>query len=145
MKSDFDFSRFVEAQEGVYDTALAELRQGRKESHWMWFIFPQLDGLGMSPMAKKFALRNLEEAKAYLADPILGMRLFECCRALLAITGKSAYDIMGYPDDLKLRSSMTLFAMVPEAPQEFGKVLLKYYSGESDGRTIELIQNSKVK
>ncbi|MFT3788813.1 MAG: DUF1810 domain-containing protein [Tepidisphaeraceae bacterium] len=105
-----DLHRFVEAQEDVYPYALAELKAGRKQTHWMWFIFPQMGGLGHSSMAHRYAIRSLEQAKAYLAHPLLGARLIECAEAVLAVQGKSAREIMGSPDDLKLRSSATLFA-----------------------------------
>src|SRR5437870_2934991 len=110
-----DLTRFVEAQKDVYELALAELKQGKKESHWMWFIFPQLDGLGHSAMAKKYAIKTRREAEAYLRHPLLGQRLIECCNALLQVNGKSASEIMGYPDDMKLRSSMTLFASISKS------------------------------
>src|SRR5262245_14233201 len=107
---DYDLDRFVDAQNGAYERALSELRAGHKRSHWMWFIFPQIAGLGSSSMAEKYAIRSAEEASAYLADPVLGSRLLRCVDAVLAIEGKSAHEIFGSPDDLKLRSSMTLFA-----------------------------------
>jgi uncharacterized protein (DUF1810 family) len=135
----FNLSRFLTAQEPIYEQALAELRAGEKESHWMWFIFPQLTGLGHSSMAREYAIRNLDEARAFLSHPILGPRLLECCNALLAVHGKSASDIMGYPDDLKLRSSMTLFARVAPPRREFHKVLEKYFDNQPDPRTIELL------
>src|SRR5690348_3268527 len=108
----FDLDRFVRAQEEVYCRALSEITLGRKRSHWMWFIFPQIDGLGCSSTAKFYAIKSKDEAKAYLNHPRLGKRLNECAEALLKIKGKSATEIFGYPDDLKLRSSMTLFASV---------------------------------
>jgi uncharacterized protein (DUF1810 family) len=131
--------RFHDAQAETYAQALAELRAGRKCSHWMWFVFPQLDGLGYSPTARHFAIRSREEAEAYLADPVLGLRLRECCAALLAIEGRSAHDILGSPDDLKLRSSMTLFAAVAPEDSVFRQVLDRYYDGEPDPRTLELL------
>jgi uncharacterized protein (DUF1810 family) len=135
----FDLSRFLSAQESVFETALRELRQGRKASHWMWFIFPQLDGLGTSSMAKKYAISGLEEARAYLRHPVLGPRLLECCRAILSVEGKSASEIMGYPDDMKLRSSMTLFSLVDGSPSEFREVLSKVFEGKPDQRTRQLL------
>ena len=131
--------RFVQAQEGVYPRALAELRAGRKQSHWMWFIFPQIDGLGTSPTARKYAIANLDEARAYLGHPILGPRLLRCCRALLSVQGRSASEIMGYPDDLKLRSSVTLFSQASDTHLEFKEVLEKFFGGMPDDRTIELL------
>jgi uncharacterized protein (DUF1810 family) len=130
--------RFVSAQAGVYADALAELDQGRKRTHWMWFVFPQIAGLGHSPTARRYAITSLDEARAYLAHPVLGPRLEESARAVLAIDGKSAEDIFGYPDDLKLRSSMTLFARAADDPGVFQAVLDRYYDGP-DPMTLDLI------
>lgn len=135
----FNLARFTDAQERVYSTALAELRPGHKRSHWIWFIFPQLDGLGSSSTAKRFAIRSLDEAQAYLNHPILGPRLVESCRALLGVDGSSAREIMGYPDDLKLRSSMTLFALVADGQSEFDSVLAKYFGGNMDSMTLTFL------
>lgn len=135
----FNLSRFVSAQEHIFGTALSELRRGRKQSHWMWFVFPQIDGLGSSPTAIKYAIKSLDEARAYLSHPMLGPRLLDCCRALLSVGGRSASDIMGYPDDLKLRSSMTLFSLVADSQPEFREVLDKHFGGHQDPRTIELL------
>ncbi len=126
----YNLNRFLTAQESVYDRALAELKSGRKRTHWMWFIFPQIDGLGHSETARFYAIKNLEEARAYLRHPILGARLAECAEAVLAVEGRTAAEIFGYPDDLKLRSSMTLFASVSEPGSVFERVLAKYYHGE---------------
>ncbi len=136
---DYDLDRFIEAQNGVYDRALAELRNGRKRSHWMWFIFPQMAGLGTSPMAEKYAIRSAGEASAYLAEPILGARLLRCVHAVLSINGKSAHEIFGSPDDHKLRSSMTLFAAVSDHGSPFHRVIDHFYDGAFDHRTIELL------
>ena len=137
----FDLSRFLEAQEGVYAEALAELRQGHKRSHWMWFIFPQLEGLGHSPTTQYYAIKSLEEARAYLDHPVLGQRLRACAQVLLEFEGRSAMDIFGYPDILKLRSSMTLFACVADEPGSvFDRVLDAYYDGEEDARTLQLLE-----
>ena len=134
-----DLSRFVDAQAGDYETALAEIRRGRKESHWMWYIFPQIDGLGFSPTARHYAIKGIDEARAYLAHPTLGPRLVAICEALLALPDTDAEPIFGWPDVLKLRSSMTLFnAARPEEPV-FGRVLAKFYGGEPDRRTLELL------
>jgi uncharacterized protein (DUF1810 family) len=133
-----DLDRFVEAQDGAYDDALAELTAGRKRTHWIWFIFPQIAGLGSSPTAQLYAIRSLDEARAYLAHPVLGPRLRECAQALLAVEGRSARDILGYPDDLKLRSSMTLFARAADDPELFQAVLDRYYDGP-DPRTLKLL------
>src|SRR5262245_60109249 len=134
----FDLNRFLEAQEDDYAQALAEIKDGRKYSHWMWYIFPQLDGLGFSAMARQYAIKSLEEAKAYLAHPVLGPRLVECAEAALAVEGTSATEIFGSPDDLKLRSCATLFAAVSQAGSVFDRLLAKYFRGEQDSRTIEL-------
>jgi uncharacterized protein (DUF1810 family) len=130
--------RFVSAQASVYPSALAELTAGRKRTHWMWFIFPQIAGLGSSPAAQRYAIASLDEARAYLAHPVLGPRLRECAEALLAVEGKSAEEILGYPDDLKLRSSMTLFARAADDPDVFEAVLERYYDGP-DPRTLALL------
>ena len=131
-----DLGRFVSAQEGVYEVALDELRRGRKESHWMWFVFPQVEGLGSSEMARRYAIRDRAEARAYLAHPVLGPRLRECGEVLLRVTGRSAYEVMGSPDDLKLCSSMTLFAEI-EVDSVFSRILEKYFGGIRDVRTLE--------
>ena len=132
--------RFVRAQEGVYATALAELRGGQKRSHWMWFIFPQLAGLGHSSTSHFFAITNLEEARAYLAHPVLGPRLVECAEAVLAHDGRTATDIFGHTDAMKLRSCMTLFAQVNGVPPVFTRVLEKYFNSEYDGKTLQLLE-----
>jgi len=134
----YNLERFVSAQEPLYAQALAELQRGHKVSHWMWFVFPQIAGLGSSAMAQRYAVSGLEEARAYLAHPILGVRLRECCEALLGVEGKSVYEILGSPDDMKLKSSMTLFDFV-EPRSVFVEVLVKYYEGQRDGRTLELL------
>jgi uncharacterized protein (DUF1810 family) len=136
---DYDLHRFIEAQNGIYEKALAELKAGRKRSHWMWFIFPQIAGLGTSSMAEKYAIRSAEEASSYLADPILGSRLLRCVEAILSIDARSAHDIMGSPDDLKLRSSMTLFAAVSDHGSPFHKAIDHFYDGKFDERTISLL------
>jgi uncharacterized protein (DUF1810 family) len=130
--------RFVQAQDGVYDDALAELTAGRKRTHWMWFIFPQIAGLGSSATAQHYAIRSLDEARAYLAHPVLGPRLRECAQALLSVPGRSAREILGHPDDLKLRSSMTLFARAADDPAPFEAVLDRYYDGP-DPLTLTLL------
>ena len=139
MTDPHDLARFVEAQEGVYEQALAEIRNGRKRSHWMWFVFPQVDGLGFSATSKRYAIRSLDEAKAYLAHPILGPRLVECAEAVLSIGGRSAADIFGSPDDMKLRSSATLFAHVSPGGSVFHRLLDKYFGGQPDGATLRLL------
>jgi uncharacterized protein (DUF1810 family) len=132
--------RFVAAQAPVYDQALRELRAGRKQSHWMWFVFPQIAGLGYSVMAQTYAIASLNEARAYLAHPLLGPRLRECCQAVLDVQGKSAHEIFGSPDDVKFRSSLTLFAQAaPEEPL-FRAALNKYFSGEADPLTVQKLR-----
>lgn len=133
-----DLSRFLKAQEQDYEQALREIRSGRKRSHWMWYIFPQIQGLGFSPTAQYYAIRDLQEARDYLAHPVLGARLKEISSALLDLNGLSASEIFGYPDDLKLRSSMTLFRMADWNEPVFLEVLEKYYNGKPDARTVEL-------
>jgi len=131
-----NLERFVEAQAPVYDRALAELKAGRKQSHWMWFVFPQIAGLGRSPMAQHYAIQNLAEARAYLAHPLLGTRLRECTQAVLDVEGKTAHEIFGSPDDLKFRSSLTLFDLA--SPDNiFRTALEKYFDGEADALTVE--------
>ena len=141
LKNDpFRLERFVEAQEPVYEQVCAELREGRKRSHWMWFIFPQLRGLGNSPTAQFFAIRSRAEATAYLWHAVLGSRLRECTALVNAVEGRGAGEIFGFPDDLKFRSSMTLFAEIaPEEPL-FRQALEKYFRGEPDDRTLDLMQ-----
>ena len=137
-----DLERFVAAQEGVVDRALAEIRAGRKRSHWMWFVFPQIAGLGMSEMSIRYAIRDRAEAAAYLAHPVLGPRLVECCDAVLALEGRSAHDVFGSPDDWKLRSCATLFAAVSPAGSPFERVLARYFDGEPDPKTVRLLDAS---
>ena len=133
----FDLQRFVDAQDRVYDQVLAELRAGAKRSHWIWFIFPQLASLGNSSTAKLFGIDSLAEAQAYLTHPVLGARLRECARLVTAIDGRSVDDIFGWPDNLKVRSSMTLFARATDDNAVFLAVLDKFYGGEQDARTLE--------
>lgn len=141
MTSDgFDLQRFVAAQEKVYSRVVKELRNGRKDSHWIWYIFPQIDGLGTSSTTKRYSIKSIAEAKAYLDHDVLGPRLCECVNLVLAVEGKSISKIMGYPDDLKLCSSMTLFSQVSDNPI-FVQVLDKYFSGKGDERTLEIIGN----
>jgi len=140
MRDQYGLKRFVRAQDGVYEQACAELRLGRKRTHWMWFIFPQIKGLGSSEMAVRFAISSIEEAKAYLEHPVLGDRLRECARIVVAVEGRTAEEIFGYPDDLKFRSSMTLFAKAAEISEEdlvFSQALDKYFGGKEDAGTVE--------
>ena len=137
MDTEFDLQRFVEAQERVYDNALSELRAGRKTSHWMWFVFPQIAGLGHSAMAQAYAIASADEAAAYLAHPLLGARLRECARVLTELEGRSAEQVFGGLDAQKLRSSMTLFARAAPDEPLFRAVLEQYFGGEEDEATLE--------
>ena len=132
----FDLQRFVDAQDRIYDTVVDELTAARKRSHWMWFIFPQLRGLGSSPTAVRFAISSVDEARAYLAHELLGPRLRECAGLVARIDGRSAEEIFGWPDDMKLRSSMTLFARAADDNADFVAVLEKFYGGEEDPATL---------
>lgn len=139
MAQQFDLQRFVDAQDTVYDTVRAELSAGHKRSHWMWYIFPQLAGLGRSETARHYALSGVEEAQAYLAHPLLGQRLEECCKILTDIEGRTASAIFGYPDDLKLHSSLILFAQAAPDQPLFGACLAKYFNGQRDAATLQLL------
>lgn len=139
MTDPFDLQRFIDAQDRVYAAVLDELTHGRKRTHWMWFVFPQLAGLGHSPMAERYAISGLEEASAYLAHPVLGARLRECTERVNAVAGKSAHEIFSSPDDVKFRSSMTLFAEVDEAGSLFEQALEHYFAGEKDRRTLDIL------
>ena len=133
----FDLQRFVDAQDRAYDTALDELRSGRKRGHWIWFVFPQLQGLGRSPTAMRYGISSIDEAVAYLDHPVLGPRLRECARVVAGIQGSSADDIFGWPDNLKVRSSMTLFARATVDNADFRAVLDRLYDGVEDALTVE--------
>jgi uncharacterized protein (DUF1810 family) len=135
----FDLKRFLEAQRPVYAAVLAELGAGRKRTHWMWFIFPQIDGLGSSTMAVRYAIAGLDEAKSYLAHPVLGARLKECTELLLQIPGRSIDEILGFPDNLKLKSSMTLFAQASDPWSVFTDVLDRFYGGTQDEKTLAIL------
>lgn len=137
-----DLQRFVQAQERVYESVLRELRAGYKASHWMWFVFPQIEGLGRSDMAIHFAIVSLEEAKAYLAHPILGPRLRECTALVNAVVGKTAREVFGHPDDLKFRSSMTLFALAAPDEEWFAAALCKYFNAEQDAATLARLRKT---
>jgi len=142
MTDPFDLERFVDAQSAVYTRVLAELRRGRKQSHWMWFIFPQLAGLGHSAMAQRFAIASTQEAAAYLAHGILGPRLLECTALVNAVEGRTITEILGSPDDLKFCSSMTLFAAVSDEA-ELARAIAKYYGGTRDRRALDLLQSQR--
>jgi uncharacterized protein (DUF1810 family) len=142
MNSDdpYDLNRFLTAQEGVYEKALEEVRSGRKRTHWMWYIFPQIDGLGYSPTARRYSIKSMEEARQYLNHPVLGKRLLECTEAVVALNGGAASEIFDYPDDLKFKSSMTLFEKIAGAGSVFSSALDRYCHGERDGATLRLLE-----
>ena len=135
----YEISRFMKAHQTDYQRALTEIKNGKKVSHWMWYIFPQLKGLGRSSMSEYYGIQDLDEAKAYLADPILGRHLIEICNALLSLDTNGAAEVMGRPDDRKLKSSMTLFDAATESSDVFRLVLEKYYNGKKDYRTLEML------
>jgi uncharacterized protein (DUF1810 family) len=137
MPDPYHLQRFVEAQASCYAQVRSELAAGKKRTHWMWFIFPQLEGLGSSPMAQRFAISGLEEAKAYLSHPVLGDRLRDCTSLVNAVSGRSVEDIFGYPDDLKFHSSVTLFAQVDPENEVFNEALKKYFNGLPDKSTLD--------
>ena len=139
MNDPHSLARFVQAQEGDYETALREITAGSKRSHWMWYIFPQIDGLGSSAMARRYAIKSADEARAYLAHPVLGERLRACAQAAAAVEGRNATEIFGSPDDLKLRSSATLFAAVSPPDSVFQKLLDKFYPAGPDPATLRLL------
>ncbi len=139
MRDPFDLDRFVQAQEPVMAAVRAELAAGRKRSHWMWFVFPQLRGLGRSPTAQHYGLAGRDEAVAYAAHPVLGPRLVECTRLVNAVDGRTVHDIFGSPDDLKFHSCMTLFASLPDADPAFAAALAKYFDGTADRLTLDLL------
>ena len=137
-----ELNRFLHAQESDYERALYELRRGEKRTHWMWYIFPQFDGLAWSSISKRYAIRTVAEAKAYIAHPILGSRLIECCEAVVGVKGKSVAEIFGTPDDMKLRSCVTLFAAVSPAGSVFDEVLQKYFVATRDAKTLQLMDTA---
>ena len=139
----FHLSRFVQAQEGIYDRALAEIRGGRKRSHWMWFVFPQYAGLGFSAMSQEYAIKSVAEASAYLNHPVLGPRLVECAQEVLGVEGRTASQIFGSPDDMKLRSCATLFTQVSDAGNIYEQLLQKYFDSQPDPKTMQLLAISE--
>jgi uncharacterized protein (DUF1810 family) len=144
MKDAYNLHRFITAQHPVYPAALDELRAGQKRGHWMWYIFPQIKGLGQSVMAKNYAIASREEAEAYLEHPLLGARLRECTGLILNVTGRSAEEIFAYPDNLKFRSAMTLFSEITPGNSLFHAALLKYFEGMPDRATLDLLQSSRL-
>jgi uncharacterized protein (DUF1810 family) len=139
----FDLSRFLIAHEADYEHALVEIRGGQKRTHWMWYIFPQIEGLAFSSMSRHYSIKSIEEAHAYLQHPVLGARLVECAEAVVAVEGRSSAEIFGSPDDLKLRSCATLFASVAPAGSVFDRLLKKYYDGGRDEKTLYLVEKLK--
>ena len=138
-----ELNRFLQAQSYQYEIALKEIQNGRKQSHWMWYIFPQLRGLGQSSMAWEYGITDLDEAKAYLAHPILGVRLLEICNAALNTSSNNAVEVFGFPDNLKLKSSMTLFEAADPQQPVFGKILVKFFNGERDSATLGILHENK--
>ena len=141
----YRLSRFEAAQAHDYERALAEIRAGRKQTHWMWYVFPQFAGLGFSPTSQHYAITSLAEARAYLEHPILGPRLIESCEVLVAVEGRTAREILGTPDDMKLRSCATLFAQVAPPGSVFERILQAYFDSEADPRTLDLIRESMTR
>ena len=139
MNDPHNLTRFVRAQESDYARALSEIRSGRKRTHWIWYVFPQIAGLGLSQMSRQYAIADAAEARAYLSHPILGPRLLECAEAALRIDGRTAFEIFGSPDEMKLRSCATLFACVSPPGSVFHRVLDKYFQGEPDASTLRLL------
>jgi uncharacterized protein (DUF1810 family) len=135
----YDLARFVQAQERDYQQALSEIRSGRKRSHWMWYIFPQFDGLGSSSTTRHYAIKSVGEAEAFLGHPVLGPRLLESAQATMVVEGRSAFELFGSPDDMKLRSCATLFACISPAGSVFEQLLNKYFGGERDDKTLRLL------
>jgi uncharacterized protein (DUF1810 family) len=140
--SNFDLQRFIAAQGSIYPTVLAELKAGQKRTHWMWFVFPQVEGLGHSAIAQRFAIRSREEAVAYVATPLLAGRLIECTQTVLSVAGKSAHEIFGSPDDMKLHSSMTLFDAV-DGGDLYGRALDRFFAGKRDDKTLSILKQWK--
>ena len=136
----YDLKRFLIAQEGVYERALAELKGGQKRTHWIWFIFPQIDGLGYSPTAKRYSIKSMEEARQYQDHAVLGKRLLECTEAVVALKGGSVSEIFGYPDDMKFKSSMTLFEKIAGSASVFSSAIDRYCHGERDATTLRLLE-----
>lgn len=140
MTTNPNLQRFIDAQQKDYPIALAEIKQGRKRSHWMWYIFPQIQGLGFSEISRYYAIQGKEEATSFLKHPVLGIRLINICLALLQLQNNNASDIFGYPDDLKLKSSMTLFSLLPDADPVFQAVLNKFFKGKKDEQTVHILE-----
>jgi uncharacterized protein (DUF1810 family) len=144
MEDPYDLERFVQAQAPVYEQIAAELQEGKKRSHWMWFVFPQIRGLGQSAMAQKYAIRSVDEAVAYLQHPILGARLIHCAELVSSLNGRRIEQIFGYPDDLKFHSSMTLFSRASTDQKIFDDVIQKYFNGQLDTATLKILAKQAV-
>jgi uncharacterized protein (DUF1810 family) len=140
----YDLSRFIQAQERDYEQALSEIRSGRKRSHWMWYIFPQFDGLGVSSTSRLYAIKSAAEAEAYLRHPVLGRRMLEIAQATLEVEGRSAFEVFGTPDDMKLQSCATLFGSISPAGSVFHQLLDRYFGGEPDDRTVGLLRRTSA-
>jgi len=145
MEDPYNLGRFVDAQSEDYERAFSEIQSGRKRSHWMWYIFPQFDGLGLSAMSKHYAVKSVAEAEAFLAHPVLGPRLVECAEAALRVDRLSALEMFGSPDDMKLRSCATLFAYVSSEDSVFHRIIDKYFHGQPDDRTLSLIESARTR
>lgn len=141
MRNHTNLERFLKAQEKDYAIALSEIKKGKKQSHWMWYIFPQIHGLGLSETSRFYAIKNRKEAADYLKDPVLGKRLIDICNELLKLENNDAHKIFGSPDDMKLHSSMTLFSSLPDTDPVFIKVLDKFFAGTKDDKTLQIIRN----
>lgn len=139
----YNLERFWHAQEADYETALQEIKNGRKYSHWMWYIFPQIAGLGMSSISRHYAIADLEEAREYMQDPVLRAHMLEICEALMQLDDKNADTVFGFPDNLKLKSSMTLFEAAAPEYSVFGEVLEQYFAGERDRRTLDILSKNR--
>ncbi|WP_294958478.1 DUF1810 domain-containing protein [uncultured Flavobacterium sp.] len=143
MNPDDGIERYLSAQQHIFQQALEEIEKGKKQSHWMWFVFPQIRGLGFTEYNVYYGLKDLQEAKAYLDHPVLGKRLEEITNAILKLENKTALEILGKPDERKLKSCMTLFSLLPDAPDCFEQVLEKYYGGEKDENTLQILNEQK--
>jgi len=145
MTSATNFQKFIDAQQSDYSIALSEIKNGKKRSHWMWYIFPQISGLGFSEISKLYSLKNIGEAEEYLKHPVLGQRLIEISNALLHIKSNDAHSVFGTPDNLKLKSSMTLFSLLPDTNPVFDAVLDKFFNGSKDVKTLEILKQQQNK
>lgn len=142
MSNHSNLERFIKAQESSYDRAFSEIKNGKKQSHWMWYIFPQIQGLGFSETSKYYAIRDKAEAEAFMAHAVLGPRLIAICQQLMSVKSSDAYQVFGSPDDMKLQSCLTLFASLPNANPVFQSLLKKYFDGEMDKKTLQILQHS---